>query len=65
MRAWFSLTSDRGGVLWGILCCWLAVIANICLLGVDVPIFYIAPIDLFGVPGVVSLVMWFLRGQVY
>jgi len=58
MGKWLNLASDQGGVFWGILCCWLAVLANVTLLGVGVTIFYIVPLDLFGVPIIVSLLMW-------
>ena len=57
-EGWFNFDSDRGAVLWGILCCWLAVLSNIGLLALDVPIFYIVPWSLFGVPLAVTCAVW-------
>jgi hypothetical protein len=57
-RGWFNFDTDRGAVLWGVLCCWLAVLSNIGLLALDVPIFYIVPWSLFGVPLAATLAIW-------
>lgn len=57
-RGWFNFDTDRGAVLWGVLCCWLAVLSNMGLLALDVPVFYIVPWSLFGVPLVVTLAIW-------
>ena len=62
MRRWLSFDTDRGAVLWGILCCWLAVAENLLLLRIGVSIFWIVPLDLFFVPLAVSLALWLLRG---
>lgn len=58
MRAWLNFETDRGGVAWGILCCWIAVLSNLLLLGLGVTIFYIVPWTMFGVPAVASAVIW-------
>ena len=64
MQRWLSFETDQGAVLWGILCCWLAVAGNVSLLGLGVSIFWVVPFDLFGVPILVSLALWvFQRKQ--
>ena len=57
LEAWTSFDSDRGGVLWGIACCWLAVLSNLALLAFAVPIAYVVPWTLFGVPLLVTLLI--------
>lgn len=54
-QGWINFDTDRGGVFWGVLCCWLAVFSNLGLLSLDVPIFYIVPWNFFGVPVAVTL----------
>lgn len=61
MDSWLRLDTDRGAVLWAVLCCWLAVLANFALIRAAVPIGYIVPLDLFGIPLVVSIVFWLLQ----
>jgi hypothetical protein len=58
MNRWAHFDTDEGGVLWGILCCWLAVCGNLILLAFGVPIDWIVPLDLFGVPILASLTQW-------
>ncbi len=58
MQRWLDFESDRGGVAWGILCCWLGVVSNLLLLSLGVTIFYIVPWTLLGVPAVTSFVTW-------
>jgi hypothetical protein len=58
MRRWLNFDSDRGGVAWGILCCWIGVISNLILLSLGVTIFYIVPWTLFGVPALASALIW-------
>ena len=43
---------------YGDLCCWLAVCGNLILLAFGVPIDWIVPLDLFGVPILASLTQW-------
>lgn len=57
-HTWINFDTNRGGVLWGVLCCWLAVFSNLGLLSIDVSIFYIVPWNLFGVPIAVTLAIW-------
>lgn len=61
MRRWIRFDTDHGAILWAVLCCWLGVAANFGLIGLKVPIFYIVPFDLFGVPLVVSVLLWCLQ----
>jgi hypothetical protein len=63
MHQWLSLRTDRGGVLWGILCCWLAVTANVLLFSLHVPVFYVVPFDVFGVPLIVTLALWLIQSD--
>ena len=42
--------ADLNAVGWSIACCWLVVWGNYALLGFGVTVFYLIPIDLFGVP---------------
>ena len=58
IRRWVNFDTDRGGVLWGVLCCWLAVLSNFALLAMGVTIFYIVPWNIFGVPLAVTGLMW-------
>jgi hypothetical protein len=58
MIRWARFDTDQGGVLWGILCCWLAVCGNLVLLAWDVNIHWIVPLDLFAVPILASLAQW-------
>ncbi len=57
LNAWLNFDTDRGGVLWGAACCWLAVLSNMLLLAFAVPVFYLVPWTLFGVPLLVSLLI--------
>jgi hypothetical protein len=61
MNRWLNAQSDHGGVLWGILCCWLMVAANFLLLDLHVAIFYVVPFDVFGVPLLVTAAFALLR----
>jgi hypothetical protein len=58
MQAWLNGATDRGGVLWGILCCWLLVLMNFALFGFHTPVFYVVPFDVVGVPLIVTLALW-------
>lgn len=55
--ACFNFDTDRGGVLWGCLCCWLGVLANVALLQFSPPVLLIVLWTLFGVPIVVTIVI--------
>jgi hypothetical protein len=57
MREWLNGRTDRGGVLWGIVCCWSMVAANFALLHFRAPIFYVVPFDVIGVPVMVTLAL--------
>ena len=63
-RGWINFDTDQGGVLWGCLCCWLGVLSNFGMLSLGVPIFYIVPWSLFGVPIVVTLLVWAAQRQI-
>ncbi len=58
MQRWLNFDLDRGGVAWGILCCWIGVASNLLLLSFGVTIFYIVPWTLFGVPAAASALIW-------
>lgn len=58
MLRWTRFDTDEGGVIWGILCCWLAVCGNVALLAFGVSIHWIVPLDLFAVPALASAVQW-------
>jgi hypothetical protein len=58
MIRWARFDTDEGGVLWGILCCWLAVCGNVVLLALGVTIYWIVPLDLLAVPILASLAQW-------
>ena len=60
-RGWINFDTDRGAVLWGMLYCWLTVLSNIGLLTLGVPIFYIVPWSLFGVPIAVTAAIWLAK----
>ncbi len=60
MGRWIDAHTDHGGVLWGILCCWLLVAANCALFAVHVPVGWVVPFDVFGVPALVTLGLWFV-----
>lgn len=48
-------------MLWAIGCCWTVVWGNYLLLDLGVTVFWIVPIDLFGVPALVTAVFHVLR----
>lgn len=50
-------TADAMAMLWAVLCCWTAVWGNYLLLDLKVPIFWIVPLNMFGVPALVTLVL--------
>ena len=58
MNRWVNTRMDHGGVLWGVLCCWLMVAANLGLFAAGVPVAYVVPFDVFGVPALVTLLLW-------
>jgi len=58
---WLDARTDYGGVLWGVLCCWMLVAANLGLFAIEVPVTYVVPFDVFGVPALVTLMLWLLR----
>ena len=51
--AW-KYRADLSAVAWSVACCWLVVWGNYAMLGLGVTVFYLIPIDLFGVPLVVT-----------
>lgn len=55
--------ADLSAVCWGISCCWLVVWGNYAMLELNVTVFYLIPIDLFGVPILVT-VLFHLVGVV-
>lgn len=57
-RQWIRFDTDQGGLLWAVLCCWLGVLGNMVLVAAGVPIAFIVPWSLFGVPLAVTLVLW-------
>jgi len=57
-RQWIRFDTDQGGVLWAVLCCWLGVLGNMVLAAAGVPIAIVVPWSLFGVPLLVTLVLW-------
>lgn len=59
-RRWIRFDADEGGIAWAILCCWIGVLGNILLLGAGVPIFVVVPWSLFGVPLLVTLLLWLI-----
>jgi hypothetical protein len=54
LRTWMRQDGDRGAAVWGICCCWLAVLGNHALLAADVPIAWVIPADIVVVPAVVT-----------
>jgi hypothetical protein len=64
VQSWFSLNTDRGAVLWAILCCWSGVLLSCTLISSEAPIEYVVPMILFGTPAVVTLALWLL-GRIY
>jgi hypothetical protein len=60
MKRWFSLKSDPGAVLWGILCCWCGVLLSCALIWAGTAIEYVVPLSLFGTPAMVTLLIWLL-----
>jgi len=46
--------ADLSAVAWSVACCWFVVWGNYVMLGLGVTVFYLIPIDLFGVPLVVT-----------
>ncbi len=58
MRSWLRFDTDKGGVVWGILCCWLGVLLNLAFVRAEVSPFVIVPCDLFVVPGLVTAGLW-------
>jgi len=60
VQSWFSLNTDRGAVLWAILCCWSGVLLACALISSGIPIEYVVPLILFGTPAVVTLLLWLL-----
>ena len=60
VQSWFSLNTDRGAVLWAILCCWSGVLLASALISSGIPIEYVVPLILFGTPAVVTLLLWLL-----
>ncbi len=55
--AWFNFDTDRGGLLWGCMCCWLGVLTNLALLQFSPPVTLIVLWTLFGVPIVVTILV--------
>ena len=57
LRAWVRQDGDRGAAVWGICCCWLAVLANHALLAANVSIAWVIPADIVAVPAVVTVAL--------
>ncbi len=45
---------DGEAIVWAIACCWIVVWGNYLLLDLGVTVFWLVPIDLFGVPALVT-----------
>lgn len=52
---------DGEAILWAIACCWTVVWGNYLMLDLGVTVFWIVPIDLFGVPALVTALFLLLR----
>ncbi len=52
--------TDFSAIFWAIACCWLVVWGNYAMLGLGVTVFYLIPIDLFGVPLVVTATFYLI-----
>jgi len=57
-KQWTRTDTDNGGVLWAILCCWLAVFGNLLLLAGGVSVSLVVPWSLFGVPLAATMLLW-------